>query len=184
MEGIKIILFAAGSLGLGYVSRSVLLNTNAHGFYRFFAWEFILAVVVINLDQWFVDPFSWRQLSSWTCLIIGIFMVIQGLLGLRQLGKPSQRRGDDTLLALEKTTQLVTGGIYRWIRHPMYSSLLFLVWGACLKQLTWQSLALTAAATVFLTATACVEERENAAFFGSGYTAYQKQTRMFIPYIL
>ena len=111
-------------------------------------------------------------------------MVIQGLLGLRQLGKPSQHREDDTLLALEKTTQLVTGGIYRWIRHPMYSSLLFLVWGACLKQLTWQSLALTAAATAFLTATACVEERENVAFFGNAYTAYQKHTRMFIPFIL
>ena len=184
MDGIRIILFAAGSLGLGYVSRSVLLNTNAHGFYRFFAWEFILAVVVINLDQWFVDPFSWRQLSSWACLIICIFMVIQGLLGLRQLGKPSQHREDDTLLSLEKTTQLVTSGIYHWIRHPMYSSLLFLAWGACLKQLTWQSLALTAAATVFLTATACVEERENAAFFGSAYAVYQQQTRMFIPFIL
>ncbi len=35
-----------------------------------------------------------------------------------------------------------------------------------------------------LTATACVEERENMAFFGSAYADYQKQTRMFIPFIL
>ncbi len=184
MDWIKLTLFAVGSLGLGYVSRSVLLNTNAHGFYRFYAWELILAVVLINLDFWFTDPLSLRQLFAWACLAISIVMLVQGLMGLRRIGRPNQEREDDTLLALEKTTRLVTSGVYRWVRHPMYSSLLFLVWGACLKQLTWQSLALTGAATALLTATACVEERENIAFFGSAYTAYQKRTRMFIPFIL
>ena len=184
MEGIKLILFAAGSLGLGFVSRNVLFKSNAHGFYRFFAWEIILAVILINLDQWFLNPLSWRQLFSWTLLVISIGILIPGLAGLRQMGRPNGEREDETLLGLEKTTRLVTNGIYRWIRHPMYSSLLFLVWGACLKQITWQSLVLTAAATALLTATACVEERENMAFFGSAYTAYQKRTRMFIPFIL
>ena len=141
-------------------------------------------MILINLDQWFVDPLSPRQLISWICLIISIFMVLTGLYGLRQMGGPDRSRSDETLLMLEKTTRLVTSGIYHWIRHPLYSSLLFLVWGACLKRLTWQGLALTAAATAFLTATACVEERENLAYFGSAYSAYQKNTRMFIPFIL
>lgn len=184
MEGVKLLLFAAGSLGLGYISRSVLFKPNAHGFYRFFAWELVLAVVLTNLDRWFVDPFSWHQLFSWACLVVSIVMLILGLNGLRQMGRPDRSREDETLLPLEKTTHLVTSGIYGWIRHPLYSSLLFLVWGACLKRLTWQGIALTAAATAFLTATACVEERENAAYFGSTYLAYQKRTRMFIPYIL
>ena len=35
-------------------------------------------------------------------------------------------RENAALLELEKTSRLVTVGLYRYIRHPLYSSLLFL----------------------------------------------------------
>lgn len=74
---------------------------------------------------------------AWALLAVSLFLVLHGLRLLRTLGKPDQARGDTTLLPLEKTTQLVTVGAYRYIRHPLYSSLLFLAWGACCKHLTW-----------------------------------------------
>ena len=36
-------------------------------------------------------------------------------------------------LAFENTVKLVEVGLYRFIRHPMYASLLLLAWGAFLK---------------------------------------------------
>ena len=60
-------------------------------------------------------------------------MVIHGVRLLRLVGKPDQQRQDEALLGVEKTSQLVTGGAYRYIRHPMYSSLLFLGWGIFFK---------------------------------------------------
>lgn len=58
-------------------------------------------------------------------------LVLLGLgLHLFVAGKPASHRHDETLMSFEKTTALVTTGIYRRIRHPLYGSLLFLAWGA------------------------------------------------------
>jgi protein-S-isoprenylcysteine O-methyltransferase Ste14 len=38
--------------------------------------------------------------------------------------------------------------------------------------------------SVFLTATAKVEEVENLWKFGDGYAAYMKKTRMFVPFLV
>ena len=180
---IKWILFLAGSAGLVYVSRASLPRVTAHGFYRFFAWEAILGLILLNLEHWIEDPFSLRQIISWLCLFASIFLVIHGFSLLRLIGRPDDRRPDEGLFAPEKTTRLVTQGAYRWIRHPLYSSLLCLAWGAFLKWITWPGLLLVAAATIFLLLTARAEEVENRKFFGPAYEEYQKHTRMFIPYL-
>jgi protein-S-isoprenylcysteine O-methyltransferase Ste14 len=65
----------------------------------------------------------------------------------------------------------------------MYSSLLFLAWGVFLKDLSWLSAILALAATVFLVATAKMEEAENIRFFGPAYQTYIRQTKRFIPFL-
>ena len=40
----------------------------SHGFYRFFAWEAILGLFLLNVDFWFRDPFAWYQIIAWTLL--------------------------------------------------------------------------------------------------------------------
>lgn len=74
---LKILYFVAASLPLIYISRASLKKLGSHGFYRFFAWEAILALVMLNLDVWFVDPFSWHQLISWLLLLGSIFLLIK-----------------------------------------------------------------------------------------------------------
>ena len=93
------------------------------------------------------------------------------------------RKEDDQLLAFEKTTTLVTTGIYHYIRHPLYSSLLSLAWGIFFKAPTWLGALLAAAATVFLFATARADEAECVRFFGPAYQAYMKETRRFVPFL-
>ena len=78
---------------------------------------------------------------------------------------------------------MVTTGIYRFIRHPLYSSLLYLAWGAFFKDLSWFSGILAFLATVFLYLTARADEAECIRYFGSDYLEYRKHTKLFIPFL-
>jgi len=179
---LKTVLFIVVSAGIVYISRASLRAPRSHGFYRFFAWEAILALILVNLEHWFRDPFSLHQVLSWIFLIASATLVVHAVHLLRIVGRPDAKRSDDAAtIGLEKTTQLVSVGAYKYIRHPMYSSLLFLAWGVFFKNLSWWSAILALAATVFLVATAKVEEAEDTRFFGTAYQTYIKQTKMFIP---
>ena len=181
---LKIILFVVASAGLVYISRASLRAPRSHGFYRFFAWEAILALILVNVEYWFWNPFSLQQILSWIFLIASAFLVVHAVHLLRRIGKPdTQRSGDEAAIGFEKTTQLVVVGAYKYIRHPMYSSLLFLTWGVLFKDLSSLSGIFALAATVFLVATAKAEEKEDIRFFGTSYQTYIKQTKMFIPFL-
>ena len=179
----KAIAFLAFSMGLLYVSRKSLRRFHSHGFYRFFAWEAILALILLHINRWFLQPASAHQIVSWLFLSISLFMVIHGVQLLRTIGKPDTRRLDPDLMGIEKTTRLVTVGAYRFIRHPLYSSLLFLAWGAFFKMPSRFGGVLVIAASVFLAATAKIEETENLRYFGPVYKEYMGRTKMFVPFI-
>jgi len=180
----KLIAFAVLSACLIYISWGSLRVPRSHGFYRFFAWEFIVALFLLNVDAWFRNPFSWHQLVSWFLLIIYIIPLAFGVRSLASQGKPvKHREAEPQLLAFEKTTTLVTTGIYHYIRHALYSSLLFLTWGVFCKIPTWSGALLALTATLFLVATAKADEAECIRFFGPAYEAYMKQTKMFVPFL-
>jgi protein-S-isoprenylcysteine O-methyltransferase Ste14 len=99
-------------------------------------------------------------------------------------GETGARRFQDTTLVwIEKTTQLVTTGVFKYIRHPLYSSLLLLAWGVFFKRPHWDSGGVVLGATVSLVVTAKVEETKNIQYFGAAYRLYMQQTKMFIPVI-
>jgi len=182
---VKLIAFVLASAGLTWVSWRSLWAPGSHGFYRFIAWELIVALFLLNVDAWFMDPFSWHQLLSWFLLTASIFPVVLGVRSLAGQGTPAEHReGAAHLLAFEKTTTLVTTGIYRYIRHPLYSSLLFLAWGIVFKVPTWIGAFLALAATLSLHATAKADEAECLRFFGPDYEAYMRRTKRFVPFLL
>lgn len=179
----EIIVFVVASGVLVYISRASLLVPRSHGFYRFFAWECLLALFLVNVDVWFRTPFALHQILSWLMLMVSMFLVIHGVALLRRIGKPDETRDDTPMIAFEKTTTLVTEGAYRYIRHPLYSSLFFLSWGIFFKDPSWLGGLLAGAATVFLVATARIEEAENTRFFGPVYQEYIERTKMFVPFL-
>ncbi|MGD2147412.1 MAG: methyltransferase [Anaerolineae bacterium] len=181
---VKLIAFVLATVGLVWVSRRSLRAPGSHGCYRFIAWELILALFLINVDSWFRNPFSWHQLISWVLLTASIFPVVMGVRSLAGQGKPAEHReGAAHLLAFEKTTTVVSTGIYRYIRHPLYSSLLFLAWGIFFKVPTWMGACLAVGATLALLATARADEAECLRFFGAEYVAYMAQTKRFVPFL-
>ena len=159
-------------------------HPGSHGFFRFFALEAILCLLVLNAPAWFRQPFSTLQLVSWPFLIISLGLAIHGFYLLRHLGQPSKPEPGSHLFRIENTASLVTAGAYGIIRHPLYASLLCLVWGAALKSLTPVTAILAAAATVFLVATAKSEEVENLERFGEAFRRYMARTWLFIPFVL
>lgn len=180
----QVLSFGVLSLLLAAISWRSLRRPRSHGFSRFFAWEAILALLVMNAPYWFKNPFSWHQIGAWSLLAVSVLPLVHGVRALRTQGRPSrQREGDASLLAFEKTTSLVTTSVYRYIRHPLYSSLLLLAWGIFLKSPSWRGVALASAATLFLFTTAKADEAECIGFFGNDYRTYMQHTKMFIPYI-
>jgi len=147
-----------------------------HGIARFFAFESIFILVLLNYKIWFRDPFSPLQLISWILLIISLYAVIAGYLLLKREGKPTAN--------FENTSLLVKTGLYRFIRHPLYLSVFLLGTGVMLKNPEPVQLILGAINLAAVWITAKIEENEMIAKFGDEYRQYMKETKMFIPFIV
>ncbi len=165
------------------ISRKALRNPKCHGFYRFFAFEGILFLVLYNHPFWFTDVFAPRQIVSWLLLATSILFVVQGLYMLRKVGGSTARDGVPENFAFENTAILVTGGIYHYVRHPMYGSLLLLAWGAFFKHISIPGLLVVVVTTALLLVVGLIEEKENLEFFGPVYIQYRKTTKMFLPFL-
>ena len=186
MQGylLEMAVFSATSLVLTWVSRRPLRKPGSHGYYRYFAWECMTMMFVLDLRTWHVDEQALHQVIAGVLFLISLLLVLFGLWLLLRHGKSDRRRDDVPMLSFEKTTVLVTSGVYRYIRHPIYGSLFFLCWGFCFKNPTPAAVILGVAASAFLLATARVEENENLNYFGEEYREYMKRSKMFVPFLL
>ena len=146
-----------------------------HGVFRFFSFESILLLIVLNWRVWFYDPFAWNQIISWILLVGSVPLAMEGFRLLKVVGKPQGQ--------FENTTRLVSVGIYRSIRHPLYASLILLGLGVFFKQPSWTGVVLALVNTAAMYATARTEEREMLRGFGSEYESYRQKTKMFVPYM-
>ena len=180
---IQTVIILSASVPIAWISRRSLLRPSSHGFARFFAFEAILILVVVNFPFWFERPLAVRQLVSWVLLAGSLIELIGGVRMLRLHGGARTSRDDPALYGWESTSRLVTSGVYRYIRHPMYGSLLLLTWGALLKSVGPLTVLLAVVASVALFFTAMAEERENVLVFGQDYARYMERTRRFIPYL-
>jgi protein-S-isoprenylcysteine O-methyltransferase Ste14 len=180
----KLIVFGTLSIPVVIISWRTLFNIKSHGFYRFFSWECILWLIVNNYRYWFDNPFSIKQIFSWVFLFYSLFLVIIGIKLIKRVGKSQKNRDDDTLYQFEKTTELIETGIYKYIRHPLYGSLLFLTWGIYFKNTTPGLLIISVISTILLYLTARFEEKENITYFGEKYRDYIKKSKMFVPFLI
>ena len=183
MKNISLIIFLILSVPSIYISRKTIFKVRSHGFYRFLSWECILWLLANNYSTWFVNPFSLKQIISWILLISTIYPLVAGVILLMKAKDSEKRREEAELYPFEKTTELVTTGVYKYIRHPLYSSLLFLTWGIYFKNTTLTLLLVAFASSVFLYITGRMEERECVAYFGEKYREYMTKSKMFIPYL-
>lgn len=147
-----------------------------HGIARFFAFESVFILVMLNLKVWFLSPFSILQIFSWLLLVFSAYIAAAGYLTLKKKGKPD--------INFENTSVLVKSGLYGYIRHPLYFSVFLLGTGVMLKRPDSLQLILGLINLVAVYITARIEEKEMIVKFGDEYRAYMKESRMFIPFLL
>ena len=180
---IQAAVFFLGTIFLIIVSRKSLKNPKVHGFYRFFVFELTLVLILLNIPYWFTNPFSRQQIISWILLCVSILLLVQSFYFFKKYGGSRKRKNYAANFEFEDAVSLVKEGIYKYIRHPMYGSLLFLALGAMCKYITFFTVLLSVMILIFVFLTARTEEKENKNFFGSDYEDYMKKTKMFIPFI-
>jgi protein-S-isoprenylcysteine O-methyltransferase Ste14 len=180
----RLIVFGILSVPVITISWRTLFKIKSHGFYRFFSWECIIWLFVTNYKFWFDNPFSINQIFSWIFLLFSGYLIITGVILMKKKGKPRKERDVKALYEFEKTSELIDSGIFSYIRHPLYSSLLFLTWGIFLKNITDSLFVVALLSTVFLYLTAIFDEKECIKYFGDQYSEYMKRSKRFIPFIL
>jgi len=181
MDGI--LVFAILSVLIIVISWRSLLVVKSHGFYRFLSWECIAWLFAQNYPYWFESPLSVWQIISWVLLVLSVYPAIAGVILLKKKGKPKKEREDEALFQFEKTTELVDSGVFRYIRHPLYASLILLTWGIFCKHPGWITLAISVVSTACLYLTALYDEKECLSYFGNSYRSYIKRTKRFIPFL-
>lgn len=179
----QVLVFIILSAVLMFICRRQLTNPSCHGFYRFFAVEGILALALLNLAFDGRDFFGPLRLLSGLLMCGSLVVVVISLQQLRQGGE-ALRDDCPENFTFENTLQLVTHGIYQYIRHPMYTSLLLLAWGIFLQDPSWLAAVIALEVSLMLICTIKVEERENQRFFGKDYVQYQQTNKMMIPFVL
>ena len=103
-------------------------------------------------------------------MLIGVLQT--GLLdfaGLRQLFK----------LPGDRSAELVTGGLYRYVRHPLYTAGLVFLWFS--PEMSINLLALFVGLSAYLVIGALFEERKLVRQYGQVYLDYRRVTPMLIP---
>jgi protein-S-isoprenylcysteine O-methyltransferase Ste14 len=149
-------------------------------FYNFFAVISlfpVLALVALLPDQTLYRiPIPWALLAIFgqalalVALAIGVLQTgAASFLGLEQLFQ----------LKTQGKESMVTDGLYRWVRHPLYTAGLAFMWLS--PVMTANLLALYLGFTVYLVVGVYFEERKLLREFGTAYAEYRRRTPMLVP---
>ena len=137
----------------------------------------VLALPAILPDQsLYIIPFPWTLLSlaiqglAVLALLVGLMQTgVWSFIGLEQLLAPPDSR----------PPELVVSGLYRRVRHPLYTAGLVFIWFTPI--MTWNVLALNLGLSAYLFIGAYFEERKLLREYGQAYQAYRQRTPMFFP---
>jgi methanethiol S-methyltransferase len=121
-------------------------------------------------SPWNLVMFGGQLLSALLLLIAFLQTDSLSFVGLRQLFEE------------EKSGALVTRGLYRVVRHPLYTFGLLFIW--LTPTVSQNSLTVYIGATIYTLIGAYFEERKLLRDFGEAYAGYKKSTPMLIPGLL
>ena len=131
----------------------------------------------------FPEPWSYIALAVQALAALGgVYSVYQldvlHFSGLRQLttwlGGSEAHSESDT-----SARQLVVDGLHRYVRHPLYSTSLVVLW--LFSPMTVNRIAFLIGVTIYFYVGSIFEERKLAAEFGEAYREYRRQVPRLIP---
>ncbi len=154
-----------------------------HRLYRlFFNSMAVLTFAPVLLLAWRLpDVVIYRIPLPWVLLTLAVqaLAVIGLVVGVGQTGAAdflglAQLRG-----GAAPPHRMVSNGLYRWVRHPLYTCGLAFIWLS--PQMSWNLLGLNLGVTAYLVIGALFEERKLLREFGPAYAEYRRRTPMLLP---
>ncbi len=140
----------------------------------------LLLVFPHLLPQWLAGSFIVPGMVSYA---IGLIMVAAGL-GFSVWARVYLGRNWSAVVTIKQDHELVRGGPYGLVRHPIYSGLLFALLGTAVAIGEWRGLLAFAAITVGFLIKMRVEERFMDESFGEQYARYRREVAALIPFVL
>ena len=161
-----------------------LFGQPAERYYRliFSIFSTIALLPLMALAALIPDVSLYTIPQPWAALTLGLQIISALLLifSLLQTGA-FQFIGLSQAFGLDYQETLNTNGLYRFIRHPLYTFSLLFLW--LTPTMTRNTLLLYAAFTVYMLVGALFEERKLAKTFGAAYTSYRARTSFLIPFL-
>jgi len=149
-------------------------------------WATFLALGVVGGCCWLLPYADRREWFVWpesnTLRYVGLACAATGT-GIRIVGMIQLGDLFSGFVVVQRGHQLVTGGCYRWVRHPIYSGSVLAFAGIFLvfrSHLVLVALPLYVLGTLWRIAD---EERLLAAAFGAEYERYRKRTWQLLPFV-
>jgi protein-S-isoprenylcysteine O-methyltransferase Ste14 len=165
--------------------KDLLQRTFGDGFMKFyrlfynvfsavsFAPILYLMIVLPDRDLYQVSPpWSYLMLAGQGISVLMLFVAVLQtdalhFVGLRQI------------FDSEKKGSLITSGLYRFVRHPLYTFGLLILWLS--PNMSVNTLIVYSSLTIYILAGAYFEEKKLLREFGQEYAEYKTVTPMLIP---
>jgi protein-S-isoprenylcysteine O-methyltransferase Ste14 len=181
------ILILVFSLALWGVVHSLLASQAAKGRIKLEGWyrlayntfAVVSFVPILYLMRMLPDQPIYQVPSPWNVLMFGgqLLAILLILLAVRQtdvlsfLGLRQISEGETSL-------KLISHGLYRWVRHPLYTGILLFMW--LTPTMTQNILTVYVGLTIYILIGAYFEEKKLLREF-EGYAEYKRKTPMLIP---
>ena len=159
------------TFGYGFMKLYRLLY-NLFAFFSFLPILYLMTVLPDRVLYAVPAPYGYLmrlgQGIALALLVVAVFQTdVLSFVGLRQIFEE------------EKKGPLMTGGLYRYVRHPLYTFGLLILWLSPVISLN--SFIVYLALTVYILIGIVFEERKLLREFGEEYASYRSVTPMLIP---
>lgn len=183
---IVVVIGSAGTSGYHRIQAAKSrerISRKGEGLALFLAIRLSGAALLVATLLYLTDShgYAWSRLPlsepvRWSGAALGVATIGMLYWTLSTLGKNLT----DTVMTRANAT-LVTGGPYRWIRHPFYVSMVLLVLSTALLSASWLVAVSGAVLFLFLAIRAPIEEQKLVERFGDEYRDYMRRTARYVP---
>lgn len=134
-----------------------------------------------HLPGRFLEGRIWpsNEITFW----IGIGLLVTGLI-LAVWARRVIGRNWSGSVTVKEDHELVRSGPYAFVRHPIYTGLLFGLIGSAVPRGEWRGVVAVLLVAVALWRKLRLEERWMGEVFGSRYAAYKREVKALVPHLL
>ena len=139
-----------------------------------------LILFVLFLSVWGGDSFFLGR-STFLSVYLPLYLRLSILALAITMALYLFRSGHVAVSHLQRAEKVLTGGAFRYVRHPLYLASIVTYFGLALSTASLFSLAFIILATIFYDYIAGYEERLLEQKFGEEYGNYRKRTGKWLP---